>query len=109
MTRETLQKGRAHLTVSGTFQSDKYRWCPAGLVPLKMSDPDAVRLLVDYGFIERIASMGPYFPLPNAFVLVSVEDRNGRNLLREYAPIRGKVDKEFERDLLEAITNKEAA
>lgn len=46
--REPLAEGREHLTESGTFQSDKYDWCPAGFVPLKLTDPDARALLVKY-------------------------------------------------------------
>ena len=41
MGRVPLADGRDHLTRSGTFQSDKYPWCPAGFVPLKISDPAA--------------------------------------------------------------------
>ena len=67
--REELAEGRDHLTVTGNFQSDKYPWCPAGFVPLKLTDPAA------------------------------------RDLLREYADRRGAIDKEFQRDLTEALAN----
>ena len=100
--REELTEGRNHLTVTKQFQSDKFPWCPPNLVPLKMSDPDAVRLLVEYGFLP-LGTKTVNIPLPHAFVLVSVEDFNGRMLLTEYAPLRGRVDQEFERDLIEAI------
>ena len=46
--REKLAEGRDHLTVSGAFQSDKYIWCPAGFVPLKLRDPGARDLLAEY-------------------------------------------------------------
>lgn len=46
--REELAEGRDHLTVTGTFQSDKYPWCPAGFVPLKLTDPAARDLLYEY-------------------------------------------------------------
>ncbi len=46
--REEFAKDRDHLTVSGTFQSDKYKWCPAGFVPLKLTDPAARDLLAIY-------------------------------------------------------------
>lgn len=46
--REEFAEGRDHLTVSGTFQSDKYDWCPAGFVPLKITDPAARDLLAEY-------------------------------------------------------------
>lgn len=65
--RESLRSGRDHLTINGKFQSDKYPWCAAGFVPLKIGDPMATDLLADY------------------------------------ARRRGAVDKEFERDLLEAL------
>lgn len=67
--REKLAEGRDHLTVTGTFQSDKYTWCRPGFVPLKLTDPAA------------------------------------RDLLDEYGKRRGAIDPEFERDLLEALTN----
>lgn len=65
--REPLQDGRDHLTVTGKFQSDKYTWCPAGFVPLKVTDPMA------------------------------------QDLLHTYAKRRSEIDKEFERDLIEAL------
>lgn len=46
--REPLADGRDHLTLSGTFQSDKYPWCPAGFVPLKITDPMARGPLLAY-------------------------------------------------------------
>lgn len=46
--REPLQDGRDHLTVTGKFQSDKYPWCAAGFVPLKVADPMAADLLAEY-------------------------------------------------------------
>lgn len=46
--REPFADGRDHLTVSGTFRSDKYPWCPAGFVPLKITDPAARDLLAEY-------------------------------------------------------------
>lgn len=67
--REGYADGRDHLTVSGTFQSDKYKWCPAGFVPLKLTDPAA------------------------------------RDLLAIYAVRREPIDKEFPRDLIEALAN----
>lgn len=46
--REALAAGRDHLTVTGSFQSDKYEWCAAGFVPLKLTDPSARDLLIRY-------------------------------------------------------------
>lgn len=46
--REPFAKGRDHLTESGTFQSDKFPWCSAGFVPLKITDPAARDLLAEY-------------------------------------------------------------
>lgn len=65
--REELMPGRDHLTIHQNFQSDKFPWCHAGFVPLKLTDQDA------------------------------------RDLLRAYARRRGRTDKQFERDLLEAL------
>lgn len=67
--RLPLKKGRDHLTITGEFQSDKYLWCPAGFVPLKVTDPMAA------------------------------------DLLTIYASRRRSVDKEFTRDLREALDN----
>lgn len=52
--REPLAEGREHLTVSGTFQSDKYPWCPAGFVALKLTDLLACDLLVEYAERHKI-------------------------------------------------------
>ena len=46
--REPLADGREHLTVTNEFQSDKYPWCPAGFVPLKVTDPMAKWALKEY-------------------------------------------------------------
>lgn len=46
--RGELLNGRHHLTESEEFQSDKYEWCPAGFVPLKIVDPLARDLLAQY-------------------------------------------------------------
>lgn len=37
-----------HITEQGEFQSDKYPWCRAGFVPLKLTDPMARPVLWDY-------------------------------------------------------------
>ena len=51
--REVLQEGREHLTISGTFQSDKYPWCHAGFLPIKISDPMAYDFLKWYALARR--------------------------------------------------------
>ena len=51
--REELAEGSDHLTVTGTFQSDKFAWCPAGFVPLKLTDPAARDLLEEYAMRRR--------------------------------------------------------
>ena len=51
--REELAEGREHLTVTSEFQSDKYPWCPAGFVPLKVTDPMATTLLWAYAGRRR--------------------------------------------------------
>ncbi len=51
--RLELQDGREHLTVNYEFQSDKYPWCPAGFVPLKVTDPMAGDLLLQYAHRRR--------------------------------------------------------
>ncbi len=51
--RELLQKGREHLTISGTFQSDKYPWCHAGFLPIKISDPIAYNFLKYYALSRK--------------------------------------------------------
>ena len=67
--REKLQESREHLTETGTFQSDKYEWRPAGYIPIKIGDPLA------------------------------------REFLAQYAMKRQHIDREFTRDLLEALSN----
>lgn len=39
--------------VDGQFKSDKYAWCPAGFVPLKVTDPMAQPVLWDYAQRRR--------------------------------------------------------
>lgn len=34
--------------INGEFKSDKYPWCHAGFVPLKLTDPDARAVLRAY-------------------------------------------------------------
>ena len=51
--RLELKKGRDHLTVTNEFQSDKYPWCPAGFVPIKVTDPMAADLLSEYADRRR--------------------------------------------------------
>jgi len=78
--REELAEGRDHLTVTGTFQSDKYPWCPAGFVPLKLTDPAARDLLDEYG--RRRGAIDPQFnrdlreALMNVPVKINLEYRN---------------------------------
>lgn len=52
--RLELKAGREHLTVTNEFQSDKYPWCPAGFVPLKITDPMARQSLWDYARRRRV-------------------------------------------------------
>ncbi len=52
--REPLAEGREHLTVNNKFQSDKYSWCPAGFVPIKVTDPLAMDLLYEYADRRRV-------------------------------------------------------
>ena len=78
--REELAFGRDHLTVTGTFQSDKYPWCPAGFVPLKLTDPAARDLLDEYA--KRRGAIDPEFnrdlreALMNVPVKINLEYRN---------------------------------
>lgn len=52
--RLELKEGREHLTVTNQFQSDKYPWCPAGFVPLKVTDPLAMDLLSQYADRRKV-------------------------------------------------------
>lgn len=56
--RLPLKEGRHHLTVDCQFQSDKYSWCPAGFVPLKITDPTARDLLAQYARRRRYLDPG---------------------------------------------------
>lgn len=47
-----MKKVNPHLW-EGTFRSDKYAWCPPGFVPLKVTDPMAVDLLMMYAIRRR--------------------------------------------------------
>jgi len=37
-----------HINKNGKFQSDKYEWCPEGFLPVKVTDPMAKDLLMEY-------------------------------------------------------------
>jgi len=37
-----------HLTKEGNFKSDKYGWCPEGFFALKLTDPLAQELILEY-------------------------------------------------------------
>ena len=52
-TREPLAEGREHLTESGDFRSNKYPWCPDGYLPLKIGDPMAREVLLDYADLRQ--------------------------------------------------------
>jgi len=52
--RLELKEGRKHLTVTNEFQSDKYPWCPAGFVPLKITDLMARDSLWNYAQRRRV-------------------------------------------------------
>lgn len=54
--REPFAEGRDHLTVSGTFQSDKYPTAPKGKVPLSVRDPLAQDLLWEYALRHAAAN-----------------------------------------------------
>jgi len=42
-----------HINDDGKFQSDKYPWCKAGFVPLKLTDPMAQPVLWAYANHRR--------------------------------------------------------
>lgn len=44
--------------INGEFKSDKYPWCPAGFVPLKLTDPNARAVLKDYAERRRKIDAG---------------------------------------------------
>lgn len=96
--REELAEGRDHLTVSGSFRSDKYPWCRVGFVPLKLTDPAARDLLTEYarrrGAIDSAFEFDLYEALDRTSAKQSSrgryetfetvqELRDGRNVLRD--------------------------
>lgn len=42
-----------HINEDGEFQSDKYPWCKAGFVPLKLTDPMAWPVLWEYARVRK--------------------------------------------------------
>ena len=46
-------KEREHINNQGEFQSDKYPWCEAGFVPLKLTDSNARIVLATYAELRR--------------------------------------------------------
>lgn len=70
--REVLKEGREHLTWNNKFQSDKYNWCPAGFLPLKISDPMAYDLLEKYAL--RRGKIDPEFRRDLLEALAIVKD-----------------------------------
>ena len=47
------EKVREHVNEHGEFQSDKYRWCKPGFVPLKLTDPAARKVLLEYADLRQ--------------------------------------------------------
>ena len=39
--------------IDGQFQSDKYPWCKRGFIPLKITDPNARKVLREYAELRR--------------------------------------------------------
>jgi len=75
--RLELKHGREHLTVTNEFQSDKYPWCPAGFVPLKVTDPMARDSLWDYARRRRVVDREFSDDLEEALAY-SARDHDGR-------------------------------
>ncbi len=95
--REELAEGRDHLTVTGNFQSDKYLWCPAGFVPLKLTDPAARDLLDEYG--RRRGAIDPEFQrdLLEALNNVPTKPNAGYKSFETVQVLQGKVQQLQER------------
>lgn len=74
--REKLMEGREHLTVTGQFQSDKYEWCPAGFLPLKISDEMADDECVRYAYKREY--LDPEFTRDLLEALVIQREKDGR-------------------------------
>ena len=103
------------------FQSDKYRWCHRGFVPLKLTDPMAVTVLWHYFHIVDSARQGLGGRLKAAllgheeyesvehpwckpgFVPMELADPQAQPVLWNYAGMRECIDKEFSGDLREAL------
>lgn len=64
--------------ISGEFKSDKYDWCPPGFVALKLTDPMAQDLLLEYA--ERRRSVDKEFAddLAAALKLKGVTTENAK-------------------------------
>lgn len=88
---EELAFGRDHLTVTGTFQSDKYLWSPAGFVPLKLTDPAARDLLDEYA--KRRGAIDPEFQrdLLEALNNVPAKPNAGYKSFETVQKLQGKV------------------
>ena len=76
--RLELKPGREHLTVTNEFQSDKYPWCPAGFVPLKITDPMARDLLWDYAYRRREIDKEFSHDLEDALAYASASAEKGQ-------------------------------
>ena len=44
---------RDHITAHGFIKSDKYDWCLKGFIPLKLTDPDAQTVLIEYAALHQ--------------------------------------------------------
>ena len=76
--RLSLKDGRDHLTVTNEFQSDKYPWCPAGFVPLKVTDPMARTVLLDYARWRRVVDSEFSRDLEDALAYASASAEKGQ-------------------------------
>ncbi len=75
--RQELKEGREHLTVTDEFQSDKYPWCPAGFVPLKVTDPLAMDLLSQYAYRRKVIDAEFSRDLLEALVVADTPKQRG--------------------------------
>ncbi len=95
--RQEFAEGRDHLTETGNFQSDKFRWCGAGFVPLKLSDPAARDLLVEYA--RRRTPIDTAFPVDLGEALGNVKVKHND----KYAPFDSVQDLRADLHRLEYI------
>ena len=70
---------REHVDENGKFKSDKYPWCKEDFVPLKLTDPNARKVLLLYADLRE--DIDPAFSADLRFCIAEAEKDDLRSCI----------------------------